>query len=160
MIQCLLHVWLPLQLTKYVWQNIASFYASLGLNTPESLKKQAQTQDPTHTLQVRLLCCKHFIWWLNLPQSSPQHCRAQQAEEGWVIPLGNFYSVHSDLCIPSPVAQVLLSSFLLRNGQDSELDRKSLATLGAVSPFTQVSPLKPHLSVIKTHSQWFFSKTE
>lgn len=44
----------PLQLTKYVWQNIAYFYASLGVTSPEPLKNQPQAQHPTHTPKVRV----------------------------------------------------------------------------------------------------------
>lgn len=85
MIQCLLNVWLPLQLTKYVWQRTAYFYASLGVATPEPPKNQAQAQHPTHTPQVRVPVLETVSLVAEL---APEFTLTLQGpagrEEGWV----------------------------------------------------------------------------
>lgn len=137
-----------------VWQNIAYFYTSLGLNTPECLKNQAQTEDPTHTPKVRAPVLQTVY---QVAALAPKFTLTLQGpagrgawEEGRIIPLGNT-SAHcqSDLCIPSPVAEDVLSPLARSEDgqdsewcQDSELDRKTLATLGGASPFTQISSVK------------------
>lgn len=155
-----------------VWQNIAYFYASLGLNTPECLKNQAQTEDPTHTPKVRAPVLQTVY---QVAALAPKFTLTLQGpagrgawEEGRIIPLGNT-SAHcqSDLCIPSPVAEDVLSPLARSEDgqdsewcQDSELDRKTLATLRGVSPFTQIPSLKSLTFQSSKPTQSVFSNTE
>lgn len=155
-----------------VRQNIAYFYASLGLNTPECLKNQAQTEDPTHTPKVRAPVLQTVY---QVAALAPKFTLTLQGpagrgawEEGRIIPLGNT-SAHcqSDLCIPSPVAEDVLSPLARSEDgqdsewcQDSELDRKTLATLWGVSPFTQISSLKSLTFQWSKPTQSVFSNTE
>lgn len=155
-----------------VWQNIAYFYASLGLNTPECLKNQAQTEDPTHTPKVRAPVLQTVY---QVAALAPKFTLTLQGpagrgawEEGQIIPLGST-SAHcqSDLCIPSPVAEDVLSPLARSEDgqdsewcQDSEMDRKTLATPGGVSPFTQISSLKSLTFQWSKLTQSVFSNTE
>lgn len=167
MIHCLLNVWLSLQLTKYVWQNISYFYAGLGVSTPEPPKNQAQAQHPAHTPQVRVSVLQTVSLVAEL---APKFTLTLQGpagrEEGWErmgSPSGKHCcSLPGRSLHPFTWGRGCACCFTqLRRWPGFWIGQENLGHTGGSFPIYSAIIFKiSHLSMIKTHSKCFFSNKE